>query len=130
MLTSLGFFALAFVCPLIGAAVGMALRRRLPAHHLSPGSIDVIKLTTGLMASLVALLLSLLVSSGNTFRSGVETEYKQALAGIVQLDECLKAFGPETRDIRAVIRDVVGRSFRQHWQHEDFGPGREVDATS
>jgi hypothetical protein len=129
MLSSLGFFALAFVCPLAGACVGMALRRRLPAHHLSPSAIDVIKLTTGVMATLVALVLSLLVSSGNTFRSAVETEYKQALAGVVQLDECLKAFGPETRDIRSLVRDVVGRNFRLHWQHEDFAPGQAADAT-
>jgi hypothetical protein len=129
MLTSVGFFVLAFVCPLAGAGIGMVLRRRLPAHHLSSGSIDVIKLTTGLMATLVALVLSLLVSSGNTFRNGVENEYKQALAGIVQLDECLRAYGPETRDIRSVIRVVVGRSFQQHWQHEDFGPGKAADAT-
>src|SRR3974390_2183846 len=114
MLTSLGFFVPAFVCPLIGAGIGMALRRRLPTHHLSAGSIDVIKLTTGVMATLVALVLSLLLSSANTFRNGVENEYKQALAGIVQLDECLKAYGPEAAGIRALVRDVVGRSFQRH----------------
>jgi hypothetical protein len=128
MLTSFGFFVLAFVCPLVGAAIGMALRKHLPTHHLSTGSIDVIKLTTGVMATLVALVLSLLLSSANTFRSGVENEYKQALAGIVQLDECLKAYGPETASIRARIRVVVGRSFQQHWEHEDFGPDKVADA--
>jgi hypothetical protein len=129
VISSLGFSALALVCPLAGAAIGMALRRHLPKHHLGADSIDVIKLTTGLMATLVALVLSLLVSSGNTLRSGVENEYKQALAGIVQLDECLDAYGLETRDIRSIVRDVVGRSFQQHWQHEDFGPAKASDAT-
>jgi hypothetical protein len=128
MLTSGGFFLLAFLFPLVGAGIGMVLRKRLPPHHLSADSVDVIKLTTGVMATLVALVLSLLVSFGNAFRGNVENEYKQALAGVVQLDECLKAYGPETADIRALVRDVIGRSFQRHWQHEDFGPARAADA--
>jgi hypothetical protein len=47
---------LAFLCPLLGAAAGMAMRSRLPKHHLSGESTDVIKLATGLVATLVALV--------------------------------------------------------------------------
>ena len=38
---------LAFLCPLLGAGIGMALRQRLPEHHLSREFIDVIKLASG-----------------------------------------------------------------------------------
>jgi hypothetical protein len=129
-MSSLGFFALAFVCPLAGAGIGMLLRKRLPADHLSRESTDVIKLAVGLMATLVALVLSLLVSSANTFRGNVAVEYKQALAGIVQLDQCLKAYGPQAGDIRALVRDVVGRSFQQHWRHEDFGARQAAETAN
>jgi hypothetical protein len=129
-MSSLGFFALTFACLLAGAGVGMVLRKRLPADHLSRESIDVIKLAVGVMATLVALVLSLLVSSANTFRGTVAAEYKQALAGIAQLDQCLKTYGPEARAIRIHVRDVVGRSFQQYWQHEDFGSRQAAEAAT
>jgi hypothetical protein len=42
---------LAFLCPLLGAAAGVAVRSRLPKHHFSRESTDVIKLATGLVAT-------------------------------------------------------------------------------
>jgi hypothetical protein len=121
-MNSLAIFALAFLCPLAGAFVGMAFRRQLPEHHLSRESTDVIKLATGLMATLVALVLSLLVSSANSFHGTVEGEYKQALADVIQLDRYLEAYGPETRELRTLTRHIVVQTFQQRWPDDDFGP--------
>jgi hypothetical protein len=44
-------FSLAFLCPIAGAGIGMALRHRLLEHHLSRESVDVIKLAMGLMTT-------------------------------------------------------------------------------
>jgi hypothetical protein len=114
--------ALAFLCPLLGAGIGMALRHRLPEHHLNRESIDVIKLAMGLMATLVALTLGLLIQSASLHRATVETEYRQILASIVHLDEYLQAYGPQAREIRQHIRHVAARSFQARWPNEDFGP--------
>jgi hypothetical protein len=121
-MNSLAIFALAFLCPLAGVFVGMAFRRQLPEHHLSRDSTDVIKLATGLMATLVALVLSLLVSSANSFHGTVENEYKQALADTIQLDQYLEAYGPETREIRTLARHIVVQTFQRRWPDDDFGP--------
>ena len=51
---SVVLFVLAFCCPLLGAGIGSALRRRLPERHLGRDATDVIKLAMGLMATLVA----------------------------------------------------------------------------
>jgi hypothetical protein len=129
-MNSLAIFALAFLCPLAGMCVGMASRRRLPEHHLSRESTDVIKLATGLMATLVALVLSLLVSSANSFHGTVESEYKQALADIIQLDRYLEAYGPEARELRTLARRIVVQTFQERWPDDDFGPreaARETD---
>ena len=75
-MTSVSMAVLAFACALSGATIGMAVRWRLPEHHLSRESIDVVKLATGLVATLVALVLSLLISSANSARVTVENEYK------------------------------------------------------
>jgi hypothetical protein len=126
-MNSIALFFVAFACLLGGACIGMAMRRVLPEHHLSRDSTDVIKLATGLMATLVALVLSLLVSSANTFHGMIENQYNGALANVVQLDQYLQAYGPETRDIRQQIRRIVVRYFRQHWPHDDFGSIESAD---
>jgi Protein of unknown function (DUF4239) len=121
-MNSFAVFALALLCPVAGAFVGMAFRTQLPEHHLSRDSTDVIKLATGLMATLVALVLSLLVSSANAFYGTVESEYKQALTDIVQLDRYLEAFGPEAGELRTLARHIVVQTFQQRWPDDDFGP--------
>jgi hypothetical protein len=115
-------FVIAFVCLFAGARIGMAVRRLLPEHHLKGDSTDVIKLATGLLATLVALVLSLLVSSANTFHATMETEYKQALAAILQIDQNLRAYGPETRETRQYLRRGVADGLRRRWPDQDFGP--------
>jgi hypothetical protein len=127
---SISVFIMAFICLIAGAGIGMAMRRILPEHHLSRDSTDVIKLATGLMATLVALVLSLLVSSANTFHGMIENQYNAALANVVQLDQYLQAYGPETRDLRQQLRRGVLRAFRQQWPAEDFGPTDGADGAS
>ena len=52
-----------FVCLAGAVALGMTMSQRLAAHHLSSESRDTVKLALGLVATLAALLLGLLVSS-------------------------------------------------------------------
>jgi hypothetical protein len=119
---SVGLFALAFLCPLTGAAIGIAVRRRLPEHHLDRDVIDVIKLAMGLMATVVALTLGLLISSAHSHHAMIEGEYKKIMAYIDHLDQYLGAYGPETREIRTHLRHVAARTFKERWPDEDFGP--------
>lgn len=120
-MSSVWLAVLAFLCPLVGAAVGMTVRTRLPEHHLSRESTDVIKLATGLVATLVALVLSLLISSANSVRVAVENEYKVALADAVQLDRYLAAYGPQSAGVRQQLRDAFAEIFSRRWPNEDFG---------
>jgi hypothetical protein len=119
---SVALFALAFLCPLLGAGIGSAARRRLPEHHLSRDTIDVIKLAMGLMATVVALTLGLLISSAHSHHAMIEGEYKKIMGSILHLDQYLEAYGPETRAIRTHLRHVAARTFKERWPDEDFGP--------
>ena len=58
--------AIVFACVMSGALFGTVLHSSLPAHHLSGESKDLIKLGTGLIATLVALVLGLLVASAKS----------------------------------------------------------------
>jgi hypothetical protein len=52
-----------FACVFGGALLGVCLRAMLPEHHLSTESKDVVKLGTGLLATMAALVLGLLIAS-------------------------------------------------------------------
>lgn len=114
-------FLASLLCLFSGACVGWMLRQRLPEHHLARDSTDVIKLAAGLMATLVAMILGLLVSSANTFHGQIETQYKQAAANVVQLDQYLRAIGPEAQGVRDRMQRMVVHYLREHWPHDDFG---------
>ena len=119
---SVALFVLAFLCPLLGFAIGSAVRRRLPEHHLERDAIDVIKLAMGLMATVVALTLGLLISAAHGHHAMIEGEYKKIMAYIDHLDQYLGAYGPETREIRTHLRHVAARTFEERWPGEEFGP--------
>ena len=104
---SLAATAFVFVSLMAGALAGMWLRLVLPQHHLGSDTTDVIKLATGLMGTLAALVLSLLISSANSAHSAVKSELQQGLADIVLLDRYLADYGRETGDIRVELRHVV-----------------------
>ena len=63
-MSSFAISLIAFVIMSGGAFLGMSLRSALPGHHLSDESRDVVKLATGLVGTLAALVLGLLVAAG------------------------------------------------------------------
>jgi hypothetical protein len=85
MMSSVGIPVIVLMCLCVAALLGMALRATLPRDHLSQDSTDAIKLATGLMATLAALLLSLLISSANNAHNVVESAYNRDLANVVVL---------------------------------------------
>ena len=119
---SLWVAAIVVVCLIAGALLGTTLRARLPERHLSQDSLDVIKLATGLMATLAALVLGLLISSANTARSSVVRVVDQTVANSGLLDRYLAAYGQDTREARESLRHIVVRRAQVRWPAEDFGP--------
>lgn len=119
--------AAAFLFPIAGGAIGMTSRGWLSSRHLSKDSTDVVKLAFGLIATLVALVLSLLVSSANSFHNEVANEYKQALVGVSELDQRLAAYGPAADESRRLLRSMLVASAKQRWPLEDFGPSPPLD---
>lgn len=93
-------FACAFGCGLLG----LYLRELLPVHHLSEDSIGVVKLATGLIATMAALVLGLLISSAKSSFDTANGELVQNAATVIQLDRVLAKYGPETLEIRAALK--------------------------
>jgi hypothetical protein len=56
----------ALACISGGALLGMYLRRTLAEHHLSADAKDVVRLGTGLIGTIAALVLGLLIASAKS----------------------------------------------------------------
>ncbi len=103
LMTSVIAFAVIFG----GTFLGMFVRNRLPKHHLSGETKEVVRLGTGLIGTIAALVLGLLISAANITYETQSTEIKQLIADVVLLDRTLALYGPETDPVRNLLRQDV-----------------------
>src|SRR5947208_3758286 len=117
MYTTLTAF-IVFGC-LVGAVLlGRALRRLLPEDHVTADSRDTIKLAMGLVATMTALVLGLLVSSAKGAYDTKRSEVSQMAAKVAFLDRLLSLYGPEAAEARAGFHEAVQEAVRQMWPDE------------
>ena len=105
-------------CIFGGALLGIWLHKVLPEHHLDVASKDTIKLGAGLLATLAALVLGLLVSSAKGSFDAMNAGIAQAGAKVLQADHLLADYGPETKDVREQLRNIVASSIDRIWPEE------------
>jgi hypothetical protein len=103
--TTIAALVLAFT--FIGALSGLALRTRLPSHHLADDSRDVLRLVLGLIATVAGLVLGLLISSAHRSYDAQEAEVRQIAVHLFQLDRTLEQLGPEAVGARRLLRQIV-----------------------
>ena len=104
-----------FGCLMGAVFVGRTLRRLLPEDHLSAESKDAVKLAMGLVATMSALVLGLLVSSAKGAYDTERSEVIQMASKISFLDRVLGAYGPEAAGARAQVRETVEGGIQQIW---------------
>ena len=104
-----------FGCTFCGALAGIALHRKLPLHHKEADSNDVIKLVLGLIATISALVMSLLIASAHTAYATQESEVQALGVHIVQLDRVFASYGPDAGESRKIFRHLVAARLEQAW---------------
>ena len=102
-------------CIFGGVLLGLLLQNLLPGHHLSAESKDTVKLGAGMIATLSALVLGLLVSSAKTNFDTVSTEITQSAAKLIYLDRLLANYGPETKPAREMLHRNVAAGIQMFW---------------
>ena len=93
-------------CIFTGALLGLGLQRLLPGHHLSKETQDVIRLSAGMIATLTALVLGLLVSSAKSTFDAVNNGIVQSSAKFQILSDLVVK--PQVTDIICLILQLVG----------------------
>ena len=89
-----------FACVLGGGLLGTFLRGRLPERHLSAESKDLVRLAMGLLATMSALVVGLLITTAKTAYDTQGGEFRRMSAEIVLLDRApgpLRARGERQR---------------------------------
>ena len=111
-----------FACVFGGALLGMGLRALTPEHHLSKDSQDVIKLGMGLIATMAALVLGLVISTAKGSYDQQDAAVKHSAAKILLLDRMLASYGPETREMRDLLRRIVAYRLEETWPEDRSQP--------
>ena len=104
-----------FACVFGGALLGMFLRAVLPEHHLSAESKDIIKLWMGLVGTISAFVLGLLIASAMGSYNTQRSELTQLSTNIILLDGVLAHYGPETKEARGLLRRDVATALDRIW---------------
>ena len=90
-----------------GALLGMALRAVVPQNDVIADSRDVVKLGMGLVATMAALVLGLLIASAKSSLDMQSVELTEMSSKVVLLDRVLAHYGPEAKDVRIELRSSV-----------------------
>jgi hypothetical protein len=114
-LSSVVIAGIVFICTFGGGMLGMSLRTVLPESHLNADSKEVVRITSGLLATLAALVLGLLVASAKSGFDAQENGFQQLAANVVVLDRLLARGGPEANPAREALRRTVSRTIDSLW---------------
>jgi hypothetical protein len=87
----------------------------LPEEHLSTDTKDVVKLGIALIATMGALVLSLLIASAKSTYDTRRNQLLQVSADIMLLDRVLAHYEAETKDARAMLQRSVATAIAQFW---------------
>jgi hypothetical protein len=115
---------IAFACTLGGVLFGMWMRTNLPEDHLTHESRDTVKLAAGLIATMTALVLGLVTASAKSSFDTVNAGVKHTSVDILVLDRLLARYGPETREIRENIQQVLARRIDEIWPQDSSRPAQ------
>lgn len=111
-----------FGCVLVSTIAAMGVARRLPGHHLDGESRDVVKLGLGVIGTLTALVLGLLVSATKGTYDTQSGTIKELSAQLAVLDRVLARYGPEAKEARAQVPVLTQAVLEQFWPKDGSGP--------
>lgn len=118
-------FLVSFAAILIGAAAGMGLRRALPAEWLEGGAKEAIRLGAGLLSTLAALVIGLMIASAKNTFDNQNSNIRQLGTNAALVDQMLTKYGPDANAARTLLREIIPSATARIWRENNAGKGRE-----
>ncbi len=106
------------VCMLGGMALGSYLRLVLPDDHTRADSKDILMTSAGMMATLIALIIGLLVTSAKGNYDNTTLGITQTGAKIISLDYYLSNYGPDAKVEQELVRQATASAIERVWPNE------------
>ena len=119
--------AIVFACLFGAGLLGVRVRAALPEDHLSSDTKDAVKVGMGLVATMAALVLGLLVASTKGAYDTQKNEVTQMAAKTVFLDRVLANYGSESAESRDLLRGSVGSAIDRMWPDKKSSQGAQLD---
>ena len=116
-----------FACLFGAGLLGLRIRATLPENHLSTETKDAVKIGMGLVATMAALVLGLLVASTKGAYDTQKSEVSQMAAKIVFLDRVLANYGSESAKSRDLLRRSVGSAINHMWPDKKSSQAAQLD---
>ena len=98
---------LLFAAAVAGLLLAALLQRLLPAHHLESASKEVVFLSAGVIATMAALVLGLLVTAAKATFDAEAAGFQELSTDLILLDRSLAFYGPEGQPARTLLRELV-----------------------
>ena len=117
-MTSGWIFLISFVAIMVGIAIGMYLRRHVDLDRLGPATKEVIRLGANYLATLSAVLISLMIASAKSSYDTQDAHFRTLAAYLVETDQLLAQYGPETTEIRILMRQAVPAAVDRIWREK------------
>ena len=115
-MSSITVTVIVFVVLSGGALLGAGIRNALPSSQLDESSREVIKLGTGLLGTLAALVLGLLIASAKGSYDTQLNQVRKLTADVVLLDLLLGQYGPEAHEARDLLRRAIDPTIGRIWR--------------
>ena len=109
---------LAFVIIIGGAVAGAALRQAFPNRHLTNDTKESVRLGTGLIATIAALVLGLLIAAASSSFQSQRANVQHLAADIILLDQLLAEYGPDARPARMQLRQAIAPMVERIWREK------------
>jgi len=109
-MSSIASSSIVFAVVFGGALLGMFLRKLLPQNHLGDDSKGIVMIAMGLVATMTAIVLGLLISSAKSSFDALSHEITGTSSDIILLDRTLALYGTETKEARDLLRSAAANA--------------------
>jgi hypothetical protein len=98
---------ISFACIFGGSLIGIFIRSVLPERYFSNEEKDALRLGLGLVATLSALVLGLLISTAKSSYDARRNQLTQIATDVILVDRSLELYGPETSSARLALHNQI-----------------------
>lgn len=119
-----------FGCVFGAGLLSLLLRAWLPQHHLSAETKDTVRLAMGLVATMAALVLGLLVASAKASYDTEKSEVIVMASKVAFLDHLLEMYGPDAAETRGLFHKAVQSMIDRLWPQSSAQPAQLAPPTT